>query len=205
MDKYYPINKFAKIIGVTSQTLRNWEQSGKLVPHHRSDSNYRYYSEAQLQQILGEQKDKKKLTIGYCRVSSHKQKDDLDRQVENMRMYLLAQGSPYEIITDIASGINYKKPGLQDIIKRICSYDVDKVVVLYKDRLVRFGFELIEYIANLHNCQIEVVEAAEKSEQMELVEDLVQIITVFSCRLQGRRANKAKKMIEDLTTGDTDD
>ena len=205
MDKYYPINKFAKIIGVTSQTLRNWEQSGKLVPHHRSDSNYRYYSEAQLQQILGEQKDKKKLTIGYCRVSSHKQKDDLDRQVENMRMYLLAQGSPYEIITDIASGINYKKPGLQDIIKRICSYDVDKVVVLYKDRLVRFGFELIEYIANLHNCQIEVVEAAEKSEQMELVEDLVQIITVFSCRLQGRRANKAKKMIEDLTAGDPDD
>lgn len=205
MDKYYPINKFAKIIGVTSQTLRNWEQSGKLIPHHRSDSNYRYYSESQLQQILGEQRDKKKLTIGYCRVSSHKQKDDLDRQVENMRMYLLAQGAPYEIITDIGSAINYKKPGLQDIIKRICNYEVDKVVVLYKDRLVRFGFELIDYIANLHNCQIEIVEVAEKSEQQELVEDLVQIITVFSCRLQGKRANKAKKMIEDLTVGDGDD
>lgn len=205
MDKYYPINKFAKIIGVTSQTLRNWEQSGKLVPHHRSDSNYRYYSESQLQQILGEQRDKKKLTIGYCRVSSHKQKDDLDRQVEYMRLYLLAQGTPYEIITDIGSGINYKKHGLQDIIKRICNYEVDKVVVLYKDRLVRFGFELIEYIANLHNCQIEVVEVADNSEQQELVEDLVQIITVFSCRLQGKRADKAKKMIEDLTTGDNDD
>ena len=205
MDKYYPINKFAKIIGVTSQTLRNWEQSGKLIPHHRSDSNYRYYSESQLQQILGEQRDKKKLTIGYCRVSNYKQKDDLDRQVENMRMYLLAQGMPYEIITDIGSGINYKKPGLQDIIKRICNYEVDKVVVLYKDRLVRFGFELIEYIANLHNCQIEIVEVAEKSEQQELVEDLVQIITVFSCRLQGKRADKAKKMIEDLTAGDVDD
>ena len=124
MDKYYPINKFAKIIGVTSQTLRNWEQSGKLVPHHRSDSNYRYYSESQLQQILGEQRGKRKLTIGYCRVSSQKQKDDLDRQVENMRLYLLAQGTPYEIITDIGSGINYKKPGLQDIIKRICNYEV---------------------------------------------------------------------------------
>lgn len=205
MDKYYPINKFAKIIGVTSQTLRNWEQSGKLVPHHRSDSNYRYYSESQLQQILGEQRGKKKLTIGYCRVSSQKQKDDLDRQVENMRLYLLAQGTPYEIITDIGSGINYKKHGLQDIIKRICNYEVDKVVVLHKDRLVRFGFELIEYIANLHNCQIEVVEVAEKLEQQELVEDLVQIITVFSCRLQGKRANKAKKMIEDLTSGDGDD
>ena len=205
MDKYYPINKFARIIGVTSQTLRNWENSGKLVPHHRSDSNYRYYSEEQLQQILGEKRDKQKLTIGYCRVSSHKQKDDLDRQVENMRMYLLAQGKPYEIITDIGSGINYKKSGLQDLIKRICNYEVDKVVVLYKDRLVRFGFELVDYIASLHNCRIEVVEAIEKSEQQELVEDLVQIITVFSCRLQGKRANKVKCMIADLKQGDCDD
>ena len=205
MDKYYPINKFARIIGVTSQTLRNWENSGKLVPHHRSDSNYRYYSEEQLQQILGEKRDKQKLTIGYCRVSSHKQKDDLDRQVENMRMYLLAQGKPYEIITDIGSGINYKKSGLQDLIKRICNYEADKVVVLYKDRLVRFGFELIDYIASLHNCRIEVVEAIEKSEQQELVEDLVQIITVFSRRLQGKRANKAKRMIADLKQGDCDD
>ena len=205
MDRYYPINKFARIIGVTSQTLRNWENSGKLVPHHRSDSNYRYYSEEQLQQILGEKRDKQKLTIGYCRVSSYKQKDGLDRQVESMRMYLLAQGNPYEIITDIGSGINYKKPGLQDIIKRICNYEIDKVVVLYKDRLVRFGFELIEYVATLHNCAIEVVEAVEKSEQQELVEDLVQIITVFSCRLQGKRANKAKKMIADLKSGDSYD
>lgn len=205
MEKYYPINKFARIIGVTSQTLRNWENSGKLVPHHRSDSNYRYYSEEQLQQILGEKRDKQKLTIGYCRVSSHKQKDDLDRQVESMRMYLLAQGNPYEIITDIGSGINYNKSGLQDLIKRICNYEVDKVVVLYKDRLVRFGFELIEYVASLHNCRIEVVEAIEKSEQQELVEDLVQIITVFSCKLQGKRANKAKRMIADLKRGDCDD
>ena len=205
MDKYYSINKFAKIIGVTSQTLRNWEQSGKLIPHHRSDSNYRYYSEEQLQQVLGEKHDKYKITIGYCRVSSHKQKDDLARQVENMRMYLLAQGSPYEIITDIGSGINYNKPGLQEIIKRICSYDVDKIVVLYKDRLIRFGFELIEYIASLHNCRIEVVEAIEKSEQQELVEDLVQIITVFSCRLHGKRANQAKHMIADLKQGDDSD
>ena len=205
MEKYYPINKFARIIGVTSQTLRNWENSGKLVPHHRSDSNYRYYSEEQLQQILGEKRDKQKLTIGYCRVSSHKQKDDLDRQVESMRMYLLAQGNPYEIITDIGSGINYNKSGLQDLIKRICNYEVDKVVVLYKDRLVRFGFELIDYIASLHNCPIEVIETIEKSEQQELVEDLVQIITVFSCKLQGKRANKAKRMIADLKRGDCDD
>lgn len=79
-------------------------------------------------------------------------------------------------------------------------------MTVYRKFTNLFGFEIIEYIAKLHNCQIEVVEASEKkSEQMELVEDLVQIITVFSCRLQGRRANKAKKMIENLTAGDTDD
>lgn len=71
-------------------------------------------------------------------------------------------------------------------------------MVLYKDRLLRFGFELIEYIANLYNCDIEIVDNIEKSEQEELVEDLVQIITVFSCKLQGKRANKARKLVKEL-------
>ena len=70
---------------------------------------------------------------------------------------------------------------------------MDGVVVLYKDQLVRFGFELIEYIASLYDCQIEIIDHTEKTEEQELVEDLVQIVTVFSCKLQGKRANKAKK------------
>ena len=79
---------------------------------------------------------------------------------------------------------------------------ISKVVVLYKDRLTRFGFELIEYIAALYSCEIEVVDNTEKSEQQELVEDLVQIVTVFSCKLQGKRANKAKRIIKELTEND---
>lgn len=78
-------------------------------------------------------------------------------------------------------------------------------MTVYRKFTNLFGFEIIEYIAKLHNYQIEVVEATEESEQMELVEDLVQILTVFSYRLQCRRANKAKKMIEDLIAGDPDD
>ena len=80
----------------------------------------------------------------------------------------------------------------------------EKVVVLYKDRLLRFGFELIEYITSLYNCEIEIIDNTEKSEQQELVEDLVQIITVFSCKLQGKRANKAKKLIRELIQEETD-
>ena len=143
-------------------------------------------------------KPKNRITIGYCRVSSQKQKDDLERQIENVRTYLIAKGQPFEIISDIGSGINYKKKGLQELIKRISQNQVEKVVVLYKDRLLRFGFELVEYIASLYNCEIEIIDNTEKSEHQELVEDLVQIITIFSCKLQGKRANKAKKLVEEL-------
>ena len=148
-----------------------------------------------------------RITIGYCRVSSNKQRDDLERQIENMKLYLTAQGKPFEVISDIGSGINYKKKGLKELIKRISQNKVEKVVVLYKDRLLRFGFELVEYIASLYNCDIEIIDNTEKSEQQELVEDLVQIITVFSCKLQGKRANKARKLVKELIEdgGENDD
>lgn len=204
MNEYYSINKFAKILGVTPQTLRNWDRSGKLHPHHTSANGYRYYSRDQLNRVMDVKPDIDKITIGYCRVSSIKQKDDLERQVENVRAYLIAQGKPFEIISDIGSGINYQKNGLKDLIKQITQNKVDKVVVLYKDRLMRFGYELIEYVASLYGCSIEIIDRTQKSEQQELVEDLVQIITEFSCRLQGKRADKAKKLIRELTEGADD-
>lgn len=111
----------------------------------------------------------------------------------------------FKIISDIGSGINYKKKGLKELIKLISQNQVDKVVVLYKDRLLRFGYELVEYIASLYNCEIEIIDNTEKSEQQELVEDLVQIITVFSCRLQSKRANKARKLVKELIEGGEED
>lgn len=202
---YYSIGQFSKLISKTCQTLRNWDKEGVLKPHHVSPSGYRYYSQEQLNHFLGLKgempKDKK--VIGYCRVSSNKQKDDLARQVENMKVYLLAQGKPFEIIQDIGSGINYKNKGLLELIELITQNQVEKVVVLYKDRLLRFGFDLVEYIANLYNCKIEIIDTTEKTEEQELVEDMIQIITVFSAKLQGKRANKAKKMIKELMEDDT--
>lgn len=201
MSKYYSIREFSKILGVSAQTLRNWDAKGKLHPHHTSSNGYRYYSQEQLNQVMNIKPKLDRLVIGYCRVSSNKQKDDLERQIENMKMYLTAQGKPYEIITDIGSGINYNNKGLKELIQRITQNKVEKVVVLYKDRLLRFGFELVEYIASLHDCNIEIIDNTEKTEQQELVEDLVQIITVFSCKLQGKRANKTRKLVKELTKG----
>lgn len=80
---------------------------------------------------------------------------------------------------------------------------MEKVVVLYKDRLLRFGFELIEYMASLHNCDIEIIDNTEKPEQQEIVEDLVQLITVSSCKLQGKRVNKARKLVNELIEVDS--
>ena len=198
LSKYYSIREFSKILGVSAQTLRNWDHNGKLHPHHTTASGYRYYSDEQLNQIINVKPKNNRITIGYCRVSSHKQKDDLERQIDNVQTYLIAKGQPFEIISDIGSGINYKKKGLQELMKRISGNQVERVVVLDKDRLLRFGFELVEYIASLYNCEIEIMDHTEKTEQQELVEDLVQIITVFGCKLQGKRANKAKKLVQEL-------
>ena len=203
--KYYSIGEFAKAIGKTTKTLRNWDENGKLKPARVEDTGYRYYSQKQLDHFLGlkheDQLNRK--TIGYCRVSSHKQKDDLERQIENVKTYMYAKGYQFEIITDIGSGINYNKKGLNQLIDMITNSEVDKIVVLYKDRLIRFGYELIENLCNKYSTTIEIIDNTEKSEEQELVEDLIQIVTVFSCRLQGKRANKAKKMIKELLEDDT--
>lgn len=202
--KYYSIGEFANKIGKTVQTLRNWDKNGTLKPSHITSGGTRYYSQEQLNHFLGLKSKTKidKKIIGYCRVNSHKQKDDLERQIENVRTYMYAKGYQFEIISDIGSGINYNKKGLNKLIDMITNSEVDKIVVLYKDRLIRFGYELIENLCEKYGTTIEVIDNTEKIEEQELVEDLIQIVTIFSCRLQGRRANKAKKMIKELIEDD---
>ncbi|WP_431030475.1 IS607 family transposase [Lysinibacillus sp. LZ02] len=203
--KYYSIGDFADKIGKTIQTLRNWDKKGTLKPHHVTEGGTRYYSQEQLHHFLGLKQSTQlnKKTIGYCRVSSHKQKDDLERQIEHVKTYMYAKGYQFEIISDIGSGINYNKQGLNRLLDMITNSEVDKIVVLYKDRLIRFGYELIENLCEKYGTAIEIIDHTEKTEEQELVEDFIQIVTVFSCRLQGKRANKAKKMIKEFLGDDT--
>ena len=203
--KVYSIGEFSKLIGKTTQTLRNWDKENVLKPHHIANSGYRYYSQEQLNHFLGLKPEIQlnKKTIGYCRVSSHKQKDDLERQIENVKTYMFAKGYSFEIITDIGSGINYNKKGLNQLIDMITNSEVDKIVVLYKDRLIRFGYELIENLCNKYGTTIEIIDNTERTGEQELVEDMIQIVTVFSARLQGKRSHKAKKMIKELLEDDT--
>ena len=201
--KKYSIGQFAKIINRSQQTLRNWDNAGKLKPSFIDPkTGYRYYTDQQLKEFNGELNKENKLVIGYCRVSSSEQKEALEIQIENVKTYLLSKGYQFKIISDVGSGINYDKKGLNDLIKLILQDQVSKVVVLYKDRLVRFGYELIKNICDYKSVELEIIDNTEKSEEEEVVEDLIQIITVFSCRLQGKRANKTKKMIKELLEDD---
>ena len=198
--KYYSSKTVTKILGVTAQTLRNWDKDGKLKPAYIKSNGYRYYSEDSILSYTQERKTKKDLNvIGYARVSSKKQTDDLERQVNNLKIYLDNKYKSYDIITDIGSGINCTKKGLQLLIDKINKKEVDVIVVLYKDRLLRFGFELVEYFARINNVKIEVLDKINKTQDEELVEDLIQIITVFSCKIQGKRKTKTKELLEDFS------
>ena len=198
--KYLSSKTVTQILGVTAQTLRNWDKEGKLKPAYTKGNGYRYYSEDSILAYTQERKTKKELNVvGYARVSSKKQSDDLERQVNNLKTYLDTKYTSYEVITDIGSGINYNKPGLRKLIEKINRKEIDLIVVLYKDRLLRFGFELVEYFAELNNVKIDVLDRTDKTQDQELVEDLVQIITVFSCKLQGKRKAKTKAIMEEFS------
>ena len=196
--EYFSIHKFSKIIGRTPQTLRNWEKAGYLTPHHKGPNGYRYYSRQQLDEVLGIVEAPRKI-IGYCRVSDKKQKDDLALQIQNMEEYLSTLDGEYEIIHDIGSSMNYKNKGLLQLLKRIISNEVSKVVVFNEDRLLRLGFELVEYIAGLHKCEVVVLNSTDAPEQEELVGDMLQIITELGKRLDGEKAQKTRQLIDALS------
>ena len=191
------IGKFAKALGVTPEHVRTMHRTGEIIPARISEKGTRYYSEEQLRELknsLTTQREEK--VVAYCRVSTKSQKDDLEKQIENVKSYMYAKGYSFEVITDIGSGINYKNKGLQELISLINSNQVTKVVILYKDVLVRFGFELIQLLCGLHDVKIEIIDNSERSKDEELTDDLIQIVTIFANRLYGSRSKKTKTLIE---------
>lgn len=202
------IKEASEYLHVAQGTLRRWEQEGLLTPT-RTTGGHRRYSEEDLLSILSKKNmisNYNRYTIGYCRVSTSAQKDDLQRQVECVSNYCVAKGYQFKIITDIGSGLNYKKTGLNKLIELICTGQINRIVLNYKDRLVRNGFELIEKVCRMHNVEIEIINLSEDNNQNELVEDVLAIITVYSAKLYGSRSHKNKVINETnkkLFEGDT--
>lgn len=191
------IGKFAKELGVTPEHVRTMHRTGEVIPARISEKGTRYYSEEQLRELKNSRTpQREEKVVAYCRVSTKSQKDELEKQVENVKSYMYAKGYSFEVITDIGSGINYKNKGLQELITLINSNQVTKVVVLHKDRLVGFGFELIQLLCDLHDVKIEIIDNSEQSNEEELTDDLIEIITVFANKLYGSRSKKTRTLIE---------
>ena len=196
--KLLRMNEVSEITGLAQSTLRLMHRKGELVPAKVSSGGTRYYSDEQIKEYMGIETVSKRIVIGYARVSSRKQEDDLNKQIENLKTYMFAKGYSFEMITDIGSSMNYSKNGLTKLLERIHNGEVSKVVVLYKDRLVRFGFELLETVCKLNDCAIEIVDNTPKINEGELVNDLVKVVNVFGSELKGEQSKLIKQFVEDL-------
>ena len=187
------IKEASKFLGVDPSTLRRWDNEGKLIAD-RTEGGHRRYDKNKLIAMQNKE-DNNKLTIGYCRVSSHSQNNELERQIENVSNYCISNGYQFKIIKDIGSGLNYKKKGLKKLIELIESREIERIVVNYKDRLIRFGYEMLEQICKLNRVTIEIINHTEdKNYNEELVDDILSIITVFSAKLYGSKSHKSKKI-----------
>lgn len=194
--KTYKIGEFAKELNLSVKTLQNWDKSGFLKAY-RNPSNQRFYTEEQLIGILKQPEEKiNKKVIGYCRVSTSKQKESLYNQIQYLRDYTNAKGVILEeVYTDIGSGINYNRKNFNKILEEVENQEISQIYVTYKDRFVRFGFDWFNDFCKRHGAEIIVLNQPSTSPEQELAEDLLNIVTVFSARSHGLRTYK--KQIED--------
>ena len=202
MSKLVNISEAARILGVTTTTLRNRDKKGLLKPDELTKGKARRYRVESLRNINRNiifTKDDLK-TIAYARVSSHDQKQDLTRQVQLLELYCTKHGYKYEVIQDIGSGMNYYKKGLTRLIDLILDNQVQRLILTHKDRLLRFGAELVFSICEAKNVEVIIINQGEEPPlfEEELAKDVLEIITVFSARLYGSRSKKNKKLINDL-------
>ena len=202
MNKLIAIGQASKLLGVSIQTLRNWDKQGLLKPDEITKGGSRRYKLESLKNINKNIKfntDNLK-TIAYARVSSHDQKDDLIRQVQVLEHYCAKAGFNYEIIQDLGSGMNYYKKGLTKLLNLILEGQVKRLVITHKDRLLRFGAELVFDICEAKEVEVIIINKGDENIKIkeELAKDVLEIITVFSARLYGSKGKKNKKLLESM-------
>jgi excisionase family DNA binding protein len=199
MNKFLSIQDAAKCLGVSPQTLRRWEKQKKITPSHRTQGGQRRYAAHDLQPFDLSHKSSDRPTIAYARVSSHDQKDDLQRQVHMLEIYCSAKGWTFSVTKDLGSGMNYNKRGLKQLLEQIMNGQIGRLVLTHKDRLLRFGAELVFSLCAVKNVEVVIInQGDEPSFEEELAKDVLEIITVFSARLYGSRSHKNKQLMTNL-------
>ena len=205
MDEWITPKKAKELLSVTNKTLHEWDKKGK-IRTVRDPAGHRRYNKEDIQNYLAccipSPLQKERCKICYCRVSSKKQMDDLERQ---KRFFQLKYPS-YELVTDIGSGLNWKRKGLQTLLERAMCRDIEEIVVAHKDRLCRFAYELLEYIFYYNKVKLMVLNKPDQeSSSQELADDIMSIIHVYSCREMGKRryTNKKDTDLSNDTTKET--
>jgi putative resolvase len=197
MDKLFKIGQAAKALGVSPSTLRRWEREGKIIPE-RTEGSHRLYRLSQFK-ISKKLTVRERKTIAYGRVSSHDQKADLERQKKVLEMYCASHGWKFDLITDLGSGMNYYKKGLKKLLNAILEGDVGRLVLTHKDRLLRFGAELVFALCEAREVEVVIINSGTDVKfEEELAKDVLEIITVFSARLYGSRSRKNQKLLEGM-------
>ncbi|WP_012818002.1 IS607 family transposase [Staphylococcus hominis] len=192
----YKPKEMAELIGVSVPTLQRWDREGVLKAY-RTPTNRRYYTKEQYLKYINEPIENQRKVIGYLRVSSRNQIDDLENQKQFIKQFCNAKGVIIDdYMTDIGSGLNYKRKNWNKLLDQVMNNEVETIYITYKDRFIRFGYDWFESLCHKHNTKIIVLNDKESSPQQELVEDLISIIHVFSCRIYGLRKYK-KKIQED--------
>lgn len=184
MPKEYVSSREAtRSLGVSERTLRRWEEQGFIEAIRTSGGHRRYNVNGYTTKSA-----RTRATILYARVSSQKQREDLQRQCE----YLQSRYPEAELISEIGGGLNYKRKKMLAVLERVMSGDVERIVVAYSDRLLRFGFDLFDWFCTKHSCEIVVLNQVKLSPERELVEDILAILHCFSARLYGLRKYKSE-------------
>ncbi len=199
MERLVGISDAAKSLGVSVTTLRRWEVSGKLVPEHTAGGHRRYDLAKLRPEWFRTSDESARKTVAYARVSSHDQKDDLERQKQVLELYCARQGWTFEIVSDLGSGMNYHKKGLKRLLDDIIAGQAGRLVITHKDRLLRFGAELVFAICEAKKVEVVILNQGENTTfEEDLAKDVVEIITVFSARLYGSRSHKNRKLLDGI-------
>ena len=196
MKKNYKPKEFAELLNVSVLTLQRWDNAGKLKAF-RTPTNRRYYTYEQYQKYMGITNLNKK-TVIYTRVSTSNQKDDLKNQVEFLKQYVNGKGIIVDtVIEDYGSGLNYNRKQWNKLIDECMTNEIGTIIITHKDRFVRFGFDWFEKFLNKFGVKFIIVNNESLSPQEELVQDIISILHVFSCRIYGLRKYE-KKIKEDI-------
>lgn len=190
MDKKYKLQDAADYLNYNKQYLQVLDRTGILIAH-RTKTNRRYYLQSELDEFLRDKpkdEDTNRRIVAYCRVSSTNQKPDLKNQRSVLEDFCVSKGySNVEYIEEIGGGLNFHRKQFCAIIAAIMNHEISVLVVAHKDRLCRFGYELIQYIAEQNGTRIDVLNTEKMSPEKEMVMDLMTIVHCFSSRLYGLR------------------